>query len=82
MKCRCYLALFDTWVGYIAARMRLEELYGQKRLISKNGGRFLFSGKKYPPKARHHDFEYRPEKNLGYFVIVDGLEDGTNWIAS
>lgn len=49
MNCDRYRAPLDTWVGWIAAAMRIEEPYVQKLLISKKGGRFMITGKSRLP---------------------------------
>lgn len=61
--------------------MLQEEPYGQKLLIPKAGEHFLITGKDCLPQTGHNDCKLCMEKDLGYFVIVNGLEVCKIWVA-
>lgn len=61
----------DTWVGWIAAALRLEKPYDQKLLIPRTDGGFVIIGRDWPPQTWNNDFERRRGKNPEYLPIVN-----------
>lgn len=64
------------------ASIRLKEPYAPNLSMPETGGRFLNTGKNYPPQMRYKDLEYRKAKNPGYAVILNGAEPCTGSVAS
>lgn len=66
MKNGRYRLLLGTWVEWIAAAMRLEELYAQKWIILSKGERFLITEKDCTVQTRYYnDFQRRRKNSPG-----------------
>lgn len=57
-----YLALSDTRVGCIAAKIHLYEPYGHKLLIAMRARKFLITGRNCFPQTGHSDVIYHQGK--------------------
>lgn len=76
-----YRVLLDTRLGRFTAAEHLAVLYAHKSLIPKTGSAFLIIWTGYLSQMVHNELDHRSRKNPRYFVIANGTERSTIWVA-
>lgn len=69
------------WAGYVAPAMRPKVPCAQSLLTPITGGHFQITEKDRLRQTEHYDTEHRRKKHLEYFVLVNGTEECTIWVA-